>query len=198
MPVITAGLYEVVLFQTIPISPAINVFWYVDTGGSDNAAFNLASAFDLTVLPILKLMQNNSVTYDNIRVTPVFGTGVEVNFIPTTPGGTTVGAMMNAAYCASIRLFRTTNETRSGWKRFSGMDEDVVNANNFTGAYLTVLNQVAGVLNNQIVFGGNTFTPNIVRKPFSTKDLSPDWLNNPVGVTQVLDRPTTQVSRKNF
>ncbi len=198
MPVVTSGLYEVTLFQDKTGNELLNVFWYWEQGGADDLADTLADRIDTTVLPPIAAIQHVDIDYTLIRVQPIFGTGIEANKTPTTPSGLVAGASMSNAYAVSLRLFRTTNETRSGWKRFSGLVEENTNFNSFTAAYIVDLDSLAFVLAQDLVDGADRFKPVIVRKPFSTKDNDPDWVRNLISSVAVVDRPTTQNSRKLF
>jgi len=198
MPVVTSGLYEVVLFQDKSGNELLNVFWYWEQGGDDGIADVLAERFDVTVLPLIAAIQETGIDYTLIRVQPVFGTGIEENLTPTTASGLVAGAAMSNAYAVSLRLFRSTNETRSGWKRFSGLVEENTNFNSFTAAYITDLDSLAFVLGQDLVDGADRFKPVIVRKPFSTVENDPDWVRNEISSVAVVDRPTTQNSRKLF
>ncbi len=198
MPVVTSGLYEVTLFQDEGGNEMLNVFWYWEQGGDDGIADVLAGRIDSTVLPPIADIQHVGIDYTLIRVQPIFGTGIEENLVPTTPSGLVAGSAMSNAYAVSLRLFRSTNETRSGWKRFSGITEENTNFNSFTAAYITDLDSLAFVLAQDLVDGADRFKPVIVRKPFSTKAMSPDWIRNEISSVAVVDRPTTQNSRKLF
>lgn len=198
MPIVTAGLYEVTLFQNNTTTEFLNVYWYWHDGNSNTQAVLLAGLFDTGVLPQQAAIQHVNINFTNIRVKPIFGTGVEANLTPTTPAGLLVGTQMNPAYAISLRLFRTTNETRSGWKRISGISEEVTNTNTFTAPYLTTVALLSLAIRLNLTSGLDTFIPQIVRKPNTTVPPDPNWVINEISSAPAVDRPTTQSSRKAF
>lgn len=198
MPVLTAGLYKVDLQHQYLGEQMLNTFWYRHTLDANDEADNLADGFDTDILPLIALIQSSSVTYSNIRVTPIFGTGVEINLPPTTANGALVGTDMATYMAVSIRLNRSTNELRNGWKRFAGLLEENTGATSFAGGYNSSVNTLATALADQITTVGAIFNPYIVRRPFSTKQQSPNWEGILVASAIGLNRPTSQTSRKTF
>ncbi|AXH78639.1 MAG: hypothetical protein [Circular genetic element sp.] len=198
MAVIVAGLYKLDLFQTYMGEQILNTFWYRHASDDNTKALELAIEFDTDIMPTLAVIQNADLSYDDICVTPIFGTGVEVNKTPAISTGADVGASMPTFMCASIRLNRSTNELRNGWKRFAGLIESQVNAASFTSGYLAELTTLANDLAADLNDGVEVFTPQIVRKPMSTKAKNDFWEAIDVGSATALNRPTTQNTRKTF
>lgn len=198
MSILTAGLYRVDLFQTYFNEQLLNTFWYLADTGADDLAGDLALNFDVDVMPDIVAIQNTSVLYTLIRVTPIFGTGIEVNRIPTASAGAVSGDAMPTFMAVSIRLNRTTSELRNGWKRFAGLVEANTGAQSFAGAYIAACETLANTLTNPVVGGGVNYLPYIVRKPFSTLAQSPNWEGIETQTGTVLNRPTTQSTRKTF
>ena len=156
MPVVTAGLYSVILHQEIQQNPILNVFWYLEAGGSDTAAGNLGSLFDGAIPSVLAPSQHTGVSYTLLTTKPVFGTGLEDNRVPTQSGGTLAGSGMSDAYAYSLRLLRSTTETRSGWKRFAGIVEEQTAQRTFSASYLTLMDAVGAVLDDRLSTAGQT------------------------------------------
>lgn len=198
MALITNGLYRIDLFQTYFTQQVINTFWYREQSGANDQAEELNLAFDALVIPALATMQNTDLSYDNLRCTPIFGTGIEDNRTPVAPAGLKVGTPMATFIAASIRLNRSTNELRNGWKRLVALTEEEVGAQSFAGVLNAELAAIGTLLDQNIIDGPMIFEPVIVRKPFSTKAQSPNWEFTAVGGFSVLNRPTTQNSRKQF
>lgn len=198
MPQITAGLYQLLLHQTIGANSLLSNFWYTQTVGENDKANELSLAFNSNILPTLALAQHTNVDYIDIEVKAIFGAALEVHLTPGTANGALVGTSLPAMMAASIQLQRSSTELRSGWKRISGITEEVVDSPGFEAAYMTTLDSVAVVLKGQVAFGGSTFTPVIVRRPLTTIDQEDFYRQIPVGNAVALDRVTTQNSRKTF
>ena len=198
MPVSTSGLYQVNLTTVADSEQMLNVFWYFHIAGTDIAAAGLWAAFDNLVVPDIADIMATGISITDLLVKPIFGTGIEVAGAPTVTAGTVAGARMNNAYAVSFRYLRGTNETRSGWKRFSGLVEENVNTNSFTAGYLTLCDTLANRLANPISSGAATFNPVLVRRPFTTVDQLPDYYTNTISDVVVANRLTTQNSRKPF
>lgn len=199
MPTIVDGLYVVKLFQVADTEEMLNVFWYIDLAFSNTKSLQLATLFNANVLPDISNIQHTAITYTNLQVQAIFGTAIEVNFNPSPSNGSVAGTRMNNAYSASIRLNRGTTETRSGWKRFSGLVEENVNTNSFTGPYLNLLDTLAQQLRANLDDGANIFQPVIIRRPGTAGNPpNTNYIFNQMSGATAVDRPTTQNSRKAF
>jgi len=200
MPVATAGLYLVDLEQNYGGVECHNIFWYLHSSGSDDAAGALFSGFQSEVLPLIADIQISQVTYTALRVRPIFGTGIEVTAVPTPSQGaiTSSSDILPQFICASIRLNRATRETRSGWKRFTGLEEAEISGLNFVTAYKDLLDDLALVLDNDLGIA-NEFQPVLVRKPGTYADgVLTDYITNAIASADALSRVTTQNTRKTF
>ena len=195
MPQTNAGIYEVVLEQLYFSKVMFNVFHYLQTGNVDDEQDNLATAFDTDIVPVIGDIQNESVTYSNIRVSNLTGDLADFNLNPTEVNGDVAGAVVADFVAAAFRYNRVTKDTRNGAKRFSGMVEENILGGGFTTAYQAELDLLAAALGANISGGGSAFTPIILRKP----EISAGTFvyNNVAGVSN-LNRLTTQNSRKQF
>ncbi len=193
MAVVTAGLYKVILEQFYSAQIILNTFWYLNSLGSDDEQDKAATAFDEDILPILKLIQDDSLTYTSIRVVNVTGTLADFVLTPTTGGGTVVGAPVNTFTAAGIRLNRTTKETRNGQKRFAGMTEENMGNQTWIAAYVTLLEDLAAVLVADISTVGGIFESVIASQDPITPS---NWFANPIASATVNSFVTSQVSRK--
>ena len=193
MPIITQGLYKVILEQTYSAQTLLNTFFYLQSLGADDEQDLCAQAFDEDILPVLKDIQHSSLGYDNIRVVNVTGTLADFNRTPVTTDGVLTGVAVNSFTAVGIRLNRTTKETRNGQKRFAGQSEEVLNNQSFTAGYLTNVELVSDALVADISTVGGIFEPVIARQ----SKIDPlDWIINPVASGTVNDFVTSQVSRK--
>lgn len=198
MAIINNGLYRVDAFQQYLGKEVLNTFWYRENAGLNTKADLLGGLFNAQIQPLIAAVQNTGVSHTNIRVTPIFGAGIEFNVAPTAPAGTIPGDQMPSFLAASIRLNRSDRTLRNGWKRFAGLLEQEVGAQSFSGGFVTLLTTLGTAIAADLAGGGDLFHPQIVRKPFSTKALSANWESIDVGGFTVANRPTTQTSRKTF
>lgn len=198
MAVITAGLYRLDLVQDYGNQEILNTFWYRHGLDDNFKADELAAGFNTVVLPSMAAVQNQSLFYTNIRVTPIFGGSVEVNLVPTTTVGLIAGDPTAAFIAVSIRLNRSTSELRHGWKRICGLTEGNVTRTGLSAGFLAICVTLADVFTSEVDEVAETFFPQIVRKPFTTKDQTPDWEAIQTTSGLVPDRQTTQNTRKDF
>ncbi len=195
MPTLTAGLYEVVLEQSYLSQKILNVFHYVNALGSDDLQTECGDAFDQDLLPQIAIIQSTSLSYSNIKVANLTGDLADANIAPTTPLGLVSGSDVTTFVAAPFRYNRLTKDTRNGAKRFTGMIEENLVTVGFVTAFVTALDLLATILDNDISVPGGIFEPVILRKP----DLPPGtWTYNPLDSVSALNRTTTQSSRKRF
>lgn len=200
MPAITAGLYTVKLFQSYAGADPLNVFWYRHTLSDNNAAATVRTAFMSDVLPLIAAIQGTTLTYLNLLVQPIFGTGLEASGVPTPSGGTVVHTTdaIAAFIAASFRLFRATAETRSGWKRFAGLQEADLAGGDFSVAYQVLLTNLEAVLDDDLGIA-NEIQPVLVRKPgIYSGGEQLGWIYTNIQSAAFANRPTTQNTRKTF
>lgn len=195
MPTTNAGIYELILNQQYNNEIIKNVFHYRHTLGEDDHQALCAQAFDEDVLANIQTLQNTQVTYDDIRVKNLTGNLADAIRVSTIPGGSIVGTPMAEFLCCPFRYNRVTKDTRNGAKRFSGMVEENTVAGDFTGAYLTIMQTTAAILEAEISTVGGVFEPIILRQ---LPDEFGVYTYNTVANVTALDRQTTQNSRKTF
>lgn len=195
MPQSGSGLYEVVLVQDYISQRCLNVFHYKSNTSEDDIQFQCGTAFNVDNLPDIALIQSEDVTYQDILVRNITGTLADAAVTPGTANGNVVGLELATFYAASFRYNRVSKDTRNGAKRFTGMIEENVQNNSFTGAFQTLMDALAIVLDNDISSAGKTFQPIILRKPSLGAGV---WQYSDVQTVTALDRATTQNSRKSF
>ena len=193
MTVITAGLYKVTLHQEFSAQAVQNVFFYEHTLASDDEQEECATAFDEDLLPALKLIQSVDISYVTIRAANVTGTLADFIKEPATLTGVLTGSALNSFTAASIRLNRTTKETRNGQKRFAGMTEENAFGQNWTASYSALLDTFAIVLASQISTVGAIFNPVIARQDPITPA---NWTVNPIAGASASGQVSSQTSRK--
>lgn len=195
MPQANSGIYELVLVQDYIGVECLNVFHYRSNTGEDDVQNNCGLAFNADNLPDIALIQSEDVTYTDIIVRNITGTLADAVVTPSTAAGDVIGAELATFYAASFKYHRQSKDTRNGGKRFTGMVEENVQNNAFTGAFQTLMDTLALVLDNDISNGGKTFQAIILGKP----EVSPGLYrySDIAGVT-AKDLSTTQSSRKAF
>ena len=193
MPTTSAGIYEVVLKQTYAGQVVLNVFSYLDLAGLDDKQGVLASAFDTAVLPSIQTLQNTFVAYTDIICRNLTGILADVTIPPTTAAGSVVGATCTTFVACPFRYNRISKETRNGSKRFTGMVEENIVSDAFIVAYQTIMTTAAAVFGANVMGGGSSFAPIILRKP---PDVAGVYTYNSVANVQPLNRQSSQNSRK--
>ncbi len=193
MPVITAGLYQVILEQDYRGQTVLNSFFFEENLGSDDEQELCAQAFDEDLLIALAPIQHTSVVYISIRAKNVTGDLADFVRTPTTSAGTLVGLPLSSFIAAGIRLNRTTKETRNGQKRFCGATEEAMAVQSWDPTYLTVLETLGLALVAPITTVGGIFNPVIARQD---PIIPTNWTTNPVQSHTVRSTVTSQVSRK--
>lgn len=193
MPVITTGLYKVILEQTFSAQVIINTFWFEHTLGDDDDQELCATAFDEDLVAVIAGITNPSLSYVAIRAQNVTGDLADFVLTPTVTAGTLAGLAMNSFTAAGIRLNRTTKETRNGQKRFCGMSEEFALSQVWTAGFITNLEFLAGKLADQISTVGAIFNPVIARQDPITPT---NWIVNAVASATVNADITSQISRK--
>ena len=203
MPLVGSNaLFEITEHQSYSGSVPKNVFWYRTNSAAIVTASVINAAFQALVTTARRAASNprwSSVTFEINQVNSLDNFG---EFSSYGAGTYTTGTTEDAAsmLCAPIRLFRTSKETRSGWKRLSGLSEGMLEGNTLTSAYLAIVQTYADLLDGVLSAGGESHTPVIVRKtrdPITKELLDPSlWIYNPVSSAVALDRVATQNSRK--
>lgn len=194
MPAVTNELFKVVLTGTYFSQVWNSVFWYYNVAGVGNLNLqDVADDFDAEIMVAFGNVANTSTIFSNIRVAHVNGTLADVNRTPSVLIGVRAGNATPPFVAASIRLNRTTKETRNGWKRIIGPVEEDMGALSWSGSYVTLLDALGTAMEQQLSMGGavNNLDPVIVRQLTPTT-----WLYNLIAGTQSINKPTTQNSRK--
>jgi len=197
MPTTSSGLYSITLKCTRTPVNIYNVFWYRETSGITGAGADLGAIFNSAVVPDIADILSTGVAMDTLTVAEPTSINADFVVATSTSVGTRTGTTMPSFNAASIRLVRSTKETRSGYKRFGPYSEDDVAGTVFEASYLAALNIVAADLEVNLTPSGFVFEPVIVRRLLTPVPWS-NVLYNPVSEALVLNRTTSQVSRKYF
>lgn len=193
MPVITTGLYQVILEQNYRGQAVLNSFFYEENLGNDDEQELCATAFDEDIMATLALAQHTSLIYNSIRVRNVTGNLADFLLTPTIIVGQLIGTAINSFTAAGIRLNRTTKETRNGQKRIAGQTEEVAETQTWQAAYIDLLDDLGDVLILPITTVGGVFNPVIARQSIVTPT---DWTVNPIASFTANNFITSQTSRK--
>lgn len=194
MPTVTNDLFKVILSGTYFSQEWHAVHWYYNFAGVGTLNLgDVAQDYNDETMSQWGAACNTDVTFTNIRVVHVNGTLADVNLTPTVTVGLLAGSANPPFIAASIRLNRTTKETRNGWKRIIGSVEESMGALSWAGSYITLLNALGTAFMAPLSMGGalNNLVPVIVRTVTPTT-----WVYNDVASVQVINQPTTQNSRK--
>lgn len=202
MPVVgTNSLFELKLFGDILGNATLNRFFYFLPQPPDTVeAVDVVFEFETKLAAIWEAAV--SVDWDGTRVTCDEVTSIQ-NFFDSTTNigpGTGVGVNMPPYVSASIRLFRTTKETRSGWKRIGGILEEQQQNGALEVASLAAFNTLADGFADTLPSVGGSITPAIVRVTLdpATGDPNPadEWVYNLVASAAANSNLSTQNTRK--
>lgn len=195
MPDTGSGLYEVVLKQTYFGSTCFNIFHYLSNVNEDDIQAQCAAAFNADVMPDIATIQGDDVIYDEILVRNITGDLADATATPVPAEGDLIGTPMTQFVAIPFRYNRLTKDTRDGAKRFVGALEENAKTTGWETAFFTIMQTLAGNLDNTISNAGKTFQPVIVRKPGLGLGI---FTYNPISSVTALQRQTSQSSRKVF
>ena len=194
MPIPTGGVVKIDLLQTYFAQRVINTFYYWDQSNTEPSSFvGFIAAWDTLFMSDLAALQAVGVVYDSIKASTVFGTLPDLEVTPTQLDGNVIGLEMASWLAFKYRLFGTTKETRSGFKRFAGLVEINVDGNDVTTAFKAAMNALEPILAASVVVAA-TYVPIILRRPNGTTIL--DFFANPVASAQGQLDFTSQDTRK--
>jgi hypothetical protein len=196
-------LFEIKVFGSIFGVTTLNRFWYhLNQVPNTMAAADLADAFDTHVRTQWAALVSDDWTADVIEVDEVTS---ETNFATKATGlfgGTKSGTTNMPPYeVFVIRLFRTSKETRSGWKRICGVSEEDQSGGQLETAVQTELANLAARFDSNFTLTGGTVNPVIVRKTYSLPPVEelqdPSlWIVNFISDAQGQVQLSTQNTRK--
>lgn len=184
-----------------------NIFHHLiteTTPSSGLSEYAFAECFGDTLAPLLKPVMSTSTrlleVYSENLTDPVRPFGI----YPMNAVGTATGQTAPSFVAGSIRQNVATRLTRNGYKRFSGVTEDMFAGGVFIGTFITAYENLANFLGGGTQVIVNLDTPtnaisikNIVMKSnASVPPLATDY--QVVTSGQFMNRVTSQTSRKFF
>lgn len=191
-----ANIVRATAFQTFFNQEVLNVYFYECNGVPSTAEINaFSSVFADAVLADARQAQHNSLRYSRVLVELV-DTGYQYDLSYDVPGTYPSTEPTAPFYAYGVKLFRTDNSTRHGFKRLAGVPEDNNTANIIQGIetpaaledYLTSL-----AVTLTLGFGLAEFQPVIIGKN-NSNDVA-DWTANPI-VSAAFTKITSQNTRK--
>ena len=198
----TNSLFKITDFSERGAEEVQNVYWYVglfspDTLNTDIVATSMMALLD-TYLPPL---QPSNVSHTIMEVDELTSNSNFTSVASTISDGTLASPWLPNFVAASIKLLRTTKETRHGFKRISAGNEANLNNNIWEASFVVTLQSLADALANNLTAGPQTILPAIVRKgSISDPSIDPDdpttWVYNLIESATAVSRVTTQNSRK--
>lgn len=203
MPVIenTAALAKITDVSARGGQEARNVYWYRATVNPDTVNLqNLANGFEAAVLVPQANLTHQAWVHTLLQVDIVNGLPAPFERASGVGAGAVVGDAMPNYSSFSIKLNRTTKETRNGWKRIPGVTEQMVSGDVFEAATVALWDAYAPILAAPVVDPGTvTWSPVIVRTEIEGVPLEPTaYIYNPVVSSVFLNRVTTQRTRRRF
>lgn len=194
MPDVTIGIYKLILTGAYLGETFQNVFHYQSVPLTSGLESSLATAFDNSVMPSIAPIISASAGFTSIEVEELGSINKPIVITPTLSNGSLAGVPQPGSLCSSLKIVGQTRETRDGFKRFVGVTEEVVDSNDFTAAFDTLLANLAGVLAGTLINGLDTFALVIYGGPI--RDDLTRSVYNPISGVVPLVRVRTQVSRR--
>lgn len=138
-------IYEIVHRMTVQNKKMVTVF-HVERSSGVETAGSISDAFQNSILPIIRLLQNTGVTNDeifvfNLGTTTDFGT-----FTLSAAAGLRAGAFSPTFISGAIRFPSLDRDIRSGHKRFNGMLESDYTTGVIIAASLVLLDNIGDAM----------------------------------------------------
>lgn len=199
--VLNNSLFQIVDAQRAAGVVILNRYWYLVnvTPGTLTAA-ELATVWQAAFNAVLPQVQSSIVDHETTTVEEVTSLTNFTSVPSTLTNGALVGAPIPTLIAAKIRLFRTSKETRSGWKRPYVGTESEMTGNSWTAAFVTSLQNYADECATPLSTTVGNATPVIVRQTVDPVTGEPNiaslWLYNIISSSQAQATVSSQVSRK--
>jgi len=136
----------------------VNNVYYFEAAVSEASLSDLAAWFETNVVPDVKAVQNVDVSHLNLRLRNLFNLGETYEEPLTGTGSSLAGAVILPSFMAQqVRLDHPIGDIRSGFKRWSGLNENMLENALLAATQVTLLESLAG---------------NLINPP---TDSNPDW-----------------------
>jgi len=145
-----------------------NAFYYQSTSTATTQAQKLLDAFLASVVPSIRAIQTNDISYNSIAVINLFDRAEIANYaFPSGTLGTRAGTSEPPFVSVAYKFARTRADMRNGSKRFWGIPESDVEDGIITDATIAPYNTLLDKLNDTISIIGiptATFDPVVVKR----------------------------------
>jgi hypothetical protein len=170
----TGDHFETIDWQYIQGKDCFNVFHWLQTSGSGGAA-ELNSAFKDYILPPVIAVQSADVTHLSLLSTN-YDDFADYNFVALTADnvGQEGGTSLPAFNGWTFRMVRSERGHHHGRKNFTGIASGDQEDGSAVSGLASGLVAVATALAGPIFYGGNYWSPQIMRAPNTIK---PDYNN---------------------
>lgn len=202
MPTIgTGSLFKLEDVQSRGADSVINRYWYYSTVAPNTISANeVITLWETKFATAISNIQPSVISHDTTRVEEITSLSNFLEANSTLPAGALAGVQLQSYAAASFRLLRTTKETRSGWKRYAAGTDLTIAGNDWTAGFLTTMNVLALLLDDNLVAVAGNLLPVIVRRTFTGDPpvLNPisQWLYNVIFSADSKPQATTQNTRK--
>jgi len=187
----TGDIVQLTLFQLNQFQQQLNVHFYrVEDEPTEGYLEGLATEFDDIVLPLYAAAQSAEVGYTQLTVRNIFNED-EFVFSPltTTQGDLTSGETLPSFMSANIKLTRGNARVRHGRKAVGGATEDMLENQQWSAAYVGILQDLGNALATPITAGvTDTFNPVIVGRVLhdaDPPDHPTDWYALPTSQSEM-------------
>jgi len=144
----------------------LNVFGYTQVNVGAGSAGDLNTGFESNIIPALKALTNENLAFIGLETANLDDPTDFENVLFTQPDIGAISGDVYPPYMAyTFRYNRASTVYRNGAKRFAGVPE-AASANGVTLAtgYPALVAALGTALESDIVEGGNTYRPGIIRK----------------------------------
>lgn len=166
-------IVQLTLFQLNQFQQQLNVHFYrVEDEPTEGYLEGLATEFEDEWLPLYAAAQSAEVGYTQISCRNIFN---EDEFVlaplAVTQGDITSGETLPSFMSANIKLVRGNARVRHGRKAIGGATEDMLENQEWSAAYVSILGTLADKLADQVVAGAtDIFKPVIVGRVLHAAD----------------------------
>lgn len=202
MPIVgSSSLFIVKVQSTFLGETMLNRFWYqAGVAPGTISVASLVTEFETQVSSTWADAVSTAWDGDRISIDEVTSLENFIDTVCTIGPGLRTGESMGPFMAMAIRLFRSTKETRSGWKRIAGVVELDQENGALTPAHLVILNALAADFKTVLTVDTNGVFPVIVRKTYSGTppelEEPSNWIYNVISQAAGLSNLTTQNTRK--
>ena len=192
-------VYEIVTTGLAQQQAIKNVYYYrISAGAGTLNALTLSSAFAADIQPTIRLALSDIYQEESIVVREL-NSDLDFSEQPLAGAGAVTGDFLPLYAAAVVKLLREDKTTGNGRKMYGPIGEDDQQDGDLDISGQLSFDNIAGLLNDQLILSGRTFDPVIIGNKRTAAGASvPEsaWQWNTIVTAQALTLLGTQNSRK--